>query len=700
MKGPVKSYRIFSAVNVLFLLIAVFSGKAYADTKPKFVYVANSGSSSTGDTIATFSVTATAVCGGYPCASPISISGSFTVDLTKNTGISGTMYLTDTSDLKSSPVALPFNQQGSFAPDPNEYLFFRAPGGTEPVSYVELIFPFLTFPAKYSGGPLCAAGVSGCGVLSGAAIGGADMSATLFSETTGCCANGDTAVISSGTVTLTGISGGSQGSVGSVSGYAIDTTTGALSPLPGSPFAAGSGPSSVVVDPSNKFLYVANHLSNNVSAFAVDAKTGALTEIAGSPFAAGTAPIALAVDPLGKFVYVVNQNSNNLSVYTSNSQTGVLTPISGSPFPTAMSPNSVAVDPFGRFVYVPNYVGPQNYDYGLLGSNVSAYSVDRTADTLHTVPGSPFSVRPPVYATVDPSGKFFYVSVDSGSILFGINGYSIDGTTGALGEAVSYNMYPLGKPSATAFDPTGTFFYALDDRPLAGGYDIAGYTVNNTNGQLSGLPPPASTFAAGPYPLAMSIDPSGKFIYTPNFLGNNVSGYTIDAATGILTAVPGSPFAAGAAPISVAIVSSSSTPFKNFEAAVEIDEDRQTSFRVAGFFTLSEGSDGVDPLTEEVLLQVGSFTATIPGGSFKEIGKHTFKYDGSVNGADLKITIDAIERRPKGKHSHKKRVDQDEYLFTAEGKGKILAGVKNPVTVALTVGDNGGSKSLKADIDK
>ena len=697
MKRPAKSYKTIFAAGVLVLLVSVFSKNAAANTTPKFVYVANSGSTTTSDTMATFSVTATANCSGEGCASPISITGSFTVDLTTNTGTGGTMYLADTSDLKSSPLALPFNMQGPFVPT-NEYLLFRAPGGTQPVSYVELIFPFLAFPANYSGGPLCAAGVPGCLSVSGAAIGHADASATLFALNAGCCASTAVAEVTAGTVTLTGLTGGTQSSVlGNVSGFAVDPTSGALTALAGSPFAAGSSPSAVAADLSNKFLYVANKLSNNVSAFTVDAKTGALTEITGSPFAVGSAPVALSVDPLGKFVYVVNQNSNSLSVFALDSSSGALTPASGSPFPTAVNPNSVAVDPLGRFVYVPNFVVPQAY--GSLDSNASAYSVDRTGDTLHTVPGSPFFVNAPVFATVDPSGKFLYVSVDSGSILFGINGYSIDGTTGALGATVSYNMYPLGTPSATVFDPAGKFFYALDDRPLAGGYDIAAYTVNSTNGQLATLP--ASPFAAGPYPLAISVDPSGKFIYAPNFHGNNVSAYSIDATTGNLTPIPGSPFAAGANPISVAIVSSSSTPFKNFEASADIDEDRKTSFRVAGFFTLADASDGIDPLTQDVQLQVGSFTATVPAGEFREAGKHAFKFEGTINGADLKITINAIEEKvSEGKHHPKKRVDSGEYLFTAEGRGKILAGVVNPVQIALTVGDDGGSTSVKAIIEK
>jgi 6-phosphogluconolactonase len=49
----------------------------------------------------------------------------------------------------------------------------------------------------------------------------------------------------------------------------------------------------------------------------------------------------------------------------------------------------------------------------------------------------------------------------------------------------------------------------------------------------------------------MSVDPSGKFAYVANQITNNVSGYNIDAASGSLTAITNSPFAAGTLPISV-----------------------------------------------------------------------------------------------------------------------------------------------------
>lgn len=64
------------------------------------------------------------------------------------------------------------------------------------------------------------------------------------------------------------------------------------------------------------FAYTANNVSNDVSAFAIDATTVALTPATGLPFAAGTSPTGVTVDPTGKFAYVTNNNylgSGNVS---------------------------------------------------------------------------------------------------------------------------------------------------------------------------------------------------------------------------------------------------------------------------------------------------------------------------------------------------------------------------------------------------
>ncbi len=80
---------------------------------------------------------------------------------------------------------------------------------------------------------------------------------------------------------------------GNVSAYRIDGTTGALTPVAGSPFPAGINPLAVTVDPRGQFAYVANLSSYDVSAYTIDGTTGALTPVAGSPFAAGSRPVSV-----------------------------------------------------------------------------------------------------------------------------------------------------------------------------------------------------------------------------------------------------------------------------------------------------------------------------------------------------------------------------------------------------------------------
>ena len=83
----------------------------------------------------------------------------------------------------------------------------------------------------------------------------------------------------------------------------------------------------MIVDPTGKFVYVANYVSSNISGYAINSTTGALTDISGSPFSAGSEPKSVTVDPTGKFVYVVNFNDGDILGYTINPTTGALTSI-------------------------------------------------------------------------------------------------------------------------------------------------------------------------------------------------------------------------------------------------------------------------------------------------------------------------------------------------------------------------------------
>ena len=85
----------------------------------------------------------------------------------------------------------------------------------------------------------------------------------------------------------------------------------------------------------------------------------------------------------------------------------------------------------------------------------------------------------------------------------------------------------------------------------AGSDNVSAYTIDAASGALT--PVAGSPFAAGSRPAEVAVDPSGKFVYVANQGSNNVSAYTIDATSGALTPVAGSPFAAGTAPVIVAV---------------------------------------------------------------------------------------------------------------------------------------------------
>jgi hypothetical protein len=170
-----------------------------------------------------------------------------------------------------------------------------------------------------------------------------------------------------------------------------------------------------------------------------------------------------------------------------------------------------------------------------------------------------------------------------------------------------------------------------------------------------------------------------QFAYVTNESGNNVSAYSI-GANGALTPVPGSPFAAGFGPRSVAI--SPLVPFSSFTSSFAKLEIAKQGFDLKESFTLGANSNGINPVTENVTLQIGTFSVTIPPGSFKQIPHGRFAFEGVINGVSLEVQI-----VPLGNNI---------FTFKAEGKGINLTGLTNPVTVVLTIGDDTGSTAVAA----
>ena len=95
------------------------------------------------------------------------------------------------------------------------------------------------------------------------------------------------------------------------------------------------------MDPTARFVYVANKASNEISAYSIG-PTGLLTPVPGSPFAGADEPVSVVVDSTARFAYASNRASNNVSAYSIGSN-GALTPAPDSPFATGIEPISVAV---------------------------------------------------------------------------------------------------------------------------------------------------------------------------------------------------------------------------------------------------------------------------------------------------------------------------------------------------------------------
>ncbi|MCC6873717.1 MAG: beta-propeller fold lactonase family protein [Sandaracinaceae bacterium] len=143
---------------------------------------------------------------------------------------------------------------------------------------------------------------------------------------------------------------------GTVAGYAVGTS-GALTPLAGSPFAADGDLAQLAMAPSGELLYVAGAQRNRVFGMRIGA-SGALTpvpqgSVTTGPGAADYAenPQHLAVHPGGRFLYVGNFASGNVAAFAIDPNTGDLTEMAGSPFAAATGVCALAFDRQGQFLY-------------------------------------------------------------------------------------------------------------------------------------------------------------------------------------------------------------------------------------------------------------------------------------------------------------------------------------------------------------
>lgn len=180
---------------------------------------------------------------------------------------------------------------------------------------------------------------------------------------------------------------------------------------------------------------------------------------------------------------------------------------------------------------------------GVPTGGVDGYSVDATTGALTVLTGSPVAtgLECPQFLTVDPAQKFLFVPDEGNEV---IHVYSI-ASTGALTE-VSGSPYDQCA-FQFAVDPSGAYLVVPD-------YcndNIAVYAIGS-DGSLTAVAGSPFAESSGNEPESLFIDPSGQWVYVVDYNDGpgSISAFSLSSA-GALSEIAGSPFTTGQAPYAI-----------------------------------------------------------------------------------------------------------------------------------------------------
>lgn len=360
---------------------------------------------------------------------------------------------------------------------------------------------------------------------------------------------------------------------GNSTSFLIDATTGALKATATPTGLPTTQSLRFSAHPSGKFVYATNQdivsatPTPAIVAYAVTS-TGALSPVAGSPFTAltyyrPTSPVdtsysyTATFDPAGKFLYVGSYQG--CQVFSIDQTSAAITPIPGSPFAGAANP------------FFLTYPLPPPTPWDLASSDcgfrVGSYLVSRFSDPqTQAVTLYEFAVDPASGAlTLTNNQEQFvfccaipvnFVALSGNSFIYGAYLVSLDSTTGALSTMGGFQS-PQYWQGVSAMDPSGEFILLASNpnsdaspSPPSQPGALSSYSVDSTTGTLTPLSPTST--AVGIEPVTMTFDHTGKFLYVMTFGTTTtpssttpmyVYAFTFDSTNGTLTPVPGSPFA-------------------------------------------------------------------------------------------------------------------------------------------------------------
>lgn len=328
-----------------------------------------------------------------------------------------------------------------------------------------------------------------------------------------------------------------------------------------------------------QFVVVPNRADRTISVYRVNPLNGALAAVPGSPFGSGGQVNDIAFLPSGLGAFAVMVDSSTIVGFQLDPTSGALSAVAGA-VPTGGAPQAVTMHPSGQSLFVGTGTGIQAYTIAPgtfnLTSTVSVWNADGTGQTrgVAVSPNGKFlyganaRADQVLWVTTDENGAIssfpdFFPAGGSGSnrltvapnsghlyvANFQTNTIGV-ATLDASGNASAVASFPsnTASPVDVAITPSGNFAYVLGTASNS----IAGFRLDPTSSD--GLPVAVlPTIAAGVNGQRLSIDPTGRYLYTPSITGA-LYGFQINGATGALTPVPGSPFATGSVNTAVVIV--------------------------------------------------------------------------------------------------------------------------------------------------
>lgn len=134
-----------------------------------------------------------------------------------------------------------------------------------------------------------------------------------------------------------------------------------------------TGDYGLAVSAKTTYLYIARSGTNGgVAVFSIGAG-GALTPVTGTPFAAGSGTFSVVLDSTGTYVYAANRTDGTISGYTivpgATTSALSLTPLNGSPYTSGVAVQSLAIDATNKYLLAVAVGG---------GPDMTMYSFDIT----------------------------------------------------------------------------------------------------------------------------------------------------------------------------------------------------------------------------------------------------------------------------------------------------------------------------------